>query len=161
MLLEWVQERGLLVVNEASESTCVCWQGESVIDVTFVSPAAAHRIIDWRVEKATFTCSDHRYVTYGIRLPSRRQRPESRITGWATRRMDVDMFEACMAAVGWPTEGEGEERELDLGARVRDLRQGLRAACEASMPKRRHFKRKALYWWSATIAEARRSSGRI
>lgn len=132
-----------------------------MIDVTFASPAAARRVFDWRVEQDVFSFNDHKYVTYRIRKPSGRPRAEPRNMGWAVRHMDIDMFDACMTVAAWPSDNEGEQHPMDLETEVHDLRCGLWAACDASMPRRKLVKRRALHWWSEDIAEARRGTGRL
>ena len=41
------------------------------------------------------------------------------------------------------------------------MRETLWRACNASMPKKRSVRKKALYWWNEQIAETRRRAGRI
>lgn len=159
-LRDWASDLGLLVVNVGSTGTCVRWQGESVIDVTFASSAAARGISGWGVLRDVFTHSDHRYIAYGVGWPAGRPPPARGFEGWSARQMDADFFDACMVVAGWPREEEVQQvRGLD--EEVERLRGGLWAACEASMPRRKPKGRKALHWWSAEIAEARRETGRL
>ncbi|XP_063545734.1 uncharacterized protein LOC134753725 [Cydia strobilella] len=78
VLEEWAISMRLTVLNTGSESTCVRPQGESIVDVTFVSNALARRVQNWKVEIGTETLSDHRYVQFDVTtLPAtpRQNRP--------------------------------------------------------------------------------------
>lgn len=49
LLERWANAAGLCLLNTGSVATCVWWQGESIVDVTFASPTIACRTRDWRV----------------------------------------------------------------------------------------------------------------
>lgn len=66
LLVEWMNSMGLVSINEGRESTCVRWRGESIVDVTMASPAAARLVDRWRVDDR-FNYSDHKYITMVIR----------------------------------------------------------------------------------------------
>ena len=44
----------------------ICWQRESVVDLTWASPATANQIYEWKVLEDLETLSNHFYI--GIRL---------------------------------------------------------------------------------------------
>jgi len=50
LFLDWMANLGLSVMNQGQASTCVRWQGESVVDVTLATPAACRRIAGWHVD---------------------------------------------------------------------------------------------------------------
>lgn len=105
LFLDWMANLGLSVMNQGQASTCVRWQGESVVDVTLATPAACRRIAGWHVDEDWFTYSDHRYVRFELGLPGSRERPELRVVsrknrGWAVRHIDEDMLRRQCRLVG-------------------------------------------------------------
>lgn len=50
-LLEWTAGLDLLILNRGRRSTCVRPTGESIVDISFASPAASRRATIWRVEE--------------------------------------------------------------------------------------------------------------
>lgn len=162
ILSEWMDSLNLVPLNRGTVSTCVRWQGESVVNVTLASPIMARRISKWRVDEETFTFSDHRYIRFEVRdlHPGRTDADKGTRMGWAARQLNSDLLEAALAALTWPApDPEGAEQDLDT--EVEDLRRGLRAACDVAMPRRRTTYRRALYWWSEEIANARAEAGRL
>ena len=61
-VVEWASELDLRLLNEGSKSTCVRWQGESIVDLTWASPSAARKVRNWRVAEERESLSDHRYI---------------------------------------------------------------------------------------------------
>lgn len=61
-LQEWAAGLGLCILNTCTTSTCVRAQGESIVDLTWVSPQACRMVWGWRVAAEAETLSDHRYV---------------------------------------------------------------------------------------------------
>ena len=72
-VVEWAAELDLRLLNEGSKSTCVRWQGESIVDLTWASPSAARRVKNWRVAEELESLSDHRYIIIRL-LPVTRPR---------------------------------------------------------------------------------------
>lgn len=46
---EWALNLDLRLINTRSTPTCVRWQGEFVVDITWASPSAFNTIINWEV----------------------------------------------------------------------------------------------------------------
>ena len=44
-VVEWALDLQLL--NEGNKNTCVRWQGESIVDLTWASPSAARKVESW------------------------------------------------------------------------------------------------------------------
>ncbi|XP_032671667.1 uncharacterized protein LOC116844355 [Odontomachus brunneus] len=129
-LQEWVASAGLSLQNRGRESTFVGWQGESIVDLTWTSAAAARQVQGWRVATEAETGSDHRYIELCLvvtrrEVLSRRSSGLTRLSRWTLTSLNRDKFVAVICAANWD---------------------------EA---------RPAAYWWSAEIAELRRSAGRI
>ncbi|CAD1469147.1 unnamed protein product, partial [Heterotrigona itama] len=46
---DWAPELDLHLLNSGRTSTCVRWQEESIVDLSWASAAAARRVAEWRV----------------------------------------------------------------------------------------------------------------
>ncbi|XP_026830885.1 uncharacterized protein LOC113563438 [Ooceraea biroi] len=160
VLADWAAGLGLHLLNVGSDSTCVRWAGESVVDLTWASPALARRVSGWRVLSGVETLSDHRYVSMVVSPPSG-SAPRQRGTGgprprrWALKGLSGDRLVAALLASTWPERPEGtvEEEAGWLGDIVTQ-------ACDFAMPRAGRPRRRPTYWWSAGLAELRRASGR-
>ncbi|KAL0895255.1 hypothetical protein ABMA27_011409 [Loxostege sticticalis] len=71
VLEEWLITLGLAVLNRGTVHTCVSWNGGSIVDVSFASPAIASRVHGWRVLKDVENLSNHRYVRFDLHASSR------------------------------------------------------------------------------------------
>lgn len=69
ILEEWAGDKGLWLLNEGRNSTCVRVQGESTVDLSWASAQAVKDIRTWWVDLKSETLSDHRYI--GIELKDR------------------------------------------------------------------------------------------
>ncbi|XP_025271334.1 uncharacterized protein LOC112639970 [Camponotus floridanus] len=115
LLEEWMAVLGLSTFNVGATSTCVRPQGESIIDVTMVSLAAAHRVSSWRVAAELETLSDHRYIelrytaapqtVYGLRAREQRR--------WSLAKLDEGLLMESLYAQTWPgVSGQGDIDEV-------------------------------------------------
>lgn len=161
MVEEWITGLGLVCQNKGTVHTCVRQHGGSVVDVTFMSPAASELVTDWWVEEHVETLSDHRYIRYDLATdgdPSRnrelshtsnaRDRPR-----WMFSKVDEDAMMAAAIVVSWPEEGPHTE---GIDQRAEWFRESMTAVCNASMPRAGLSKsRRNVYWWSSAIAELR------
>ena len=43
-VVEWAAELDLRLLNEGSKSTCVRWQGETIVELTWASTSAARKV---------------------------------------------------------------------------------------------------------------------
>jgi len=64
-LEDWAFANELTIANVGNVPTCVREQGESHIDITWVSTNYIHYIHDWRVREDTMS-SDHYYIEFYI-----------------------------------------------------------------------------------------------
>ncbi|KAM3958882.1 putative 115 kDa protein in type-1 retrotransposable element R1DM [Aphomia sociella] len=158
-LLDWVTATGLNVINRGSVATCVRWQGESIVDVTFANPAAARRVRSWFVLPEVETLSDHRYIRMGVSTSSSGTpggRPATNAPSfpkWALKRLDREVLQEASLVQAWTSvEGPVEvEREANW------FREALKSICDAAMPRARsQSSRRQVYWWSEEIADLRR-----
>lgn len=68
-LRDWAGSLGLTLLNVGKEATCVRPQGESIVDLTWASPAALRMVGGWRVATELETLSDHRYIELRLAPP--------------------------------------------------------------------------------------------
>ncbi|XP_026823921.1 uncharacterized protein LOC113561604 [Ooceraea biroi] len=146
---------GLCLLNTGSGSTCVHWQGESIVDLTWASPSLVRVVRGWEVVRGE-TLSDHRHIWFSLALLGRSplrcrggQRAPAR--RWVLGRLCEDTLVAALKATTW---GEQPPRtvveEADWFGRI------LADACDASMPRAGQPDWRAAYWWCDVIDELRR-----
>ncbi|XP_062557410.1 uncharacterized protein LOC134222282 [Armigeres subalbatus] len=147
-LLEAFARLNVDLINEGSTSTYRRDGRESIIDVTFCSPALA-RNTNWRVCE-DYTHSDHQAVLYcvGGRVHSEPRESSIKERKWKTESFDKDVFAEAMRF----------ERNLQ-NLSPDELVAALTRACDATMPRKvqPRYARRQIYWWNETIAELRRS----
>ncbi|XP_011882764.1 PREDICTED: uncharacterized protein LOC105570281, partial [Vollenhovia emeryi] len=153
----WADRLGLHLVNTGTKSTCVRPQGESVVDITWVSPAAARIITAWRVAEEVDLLSDHLMLEMEAHLtPPRRDEPgDRRPLRWATRKLDPDKLQASLAAETWAPRAT-VTREGEIEEEVIWMRQAMTRACDQAMPRSTFSARRATYWWSEELGDLRR-----
>ncbi|XP_076246369.1 uncharacterized protein LOC143186571 [Calliopsis andreniformis] len=156
-VLEWAAGVGLLLLNRGSASTCVRWQGESIVDLSWATPCAARCVTGWRVAEEVESLSDHLHVLMHISAenphPARRPRGGQPPRRWAAKRMDEDALMAASLAMAWPEPPAGPVADVDSEAVW--FRESLAAVCDAAMPRTGKPRKRAVYWWSGEIAALR------
>jgi hypothetical protein len=109
-ILEWAAGLDLRLLNRGSISTCVRWQGESIVDLSWASPSAAQRISEWRVAEEIATLSDHRHIVFDVSLRNPRSSSVRHRNGpprrWSLKRLDRDMLSAAAHVVDWTAPSE-------------------------------------------------------
>ncbi|XP_050352039.1 uncharacterized protein LOC126774517 [Nymphalis io] len=158
-LLEWAAVLDLRLVNRGSESTCVRWQGESIVDLTWSSPAAIRVLSGWRVAEVVVTLPDHRYIVLDVTL-RRPERSTCRRDGnlphrWSFKRLNRDFLEAAAIVTAWSE--NAEEVLSDSESESIRLRDTMTSVCDVSMPRTGRPKCRVVYWWSTHIAQLRES----
>ncbi|XP_011874031.1 PREDICTED: uncharacterized protein LOC105565438, partial [Vollenhovia emeryi] len=156
-VVDWAARLGLHILNVGTTSTCVRPQGESIIDLTWSSPAASGWVTSWRVAEEMEILSDHLPIEVERRRAPRRRTAEGqRPRRWAVRKLDPDRLEASLEAALWA----GGSQPRDIGEEALWLRRAMTAACDSAMPRATYTARRSAYWWTEEIAEQRRSSVR-
>ncbi|CAK1598874.1 unnamed protein product [Parnassius mnemosyne] len=156
-VMVWAAGLDLRLMNQGSVSTCVRWQGESIVDLTWATPPAMQMLSGWRVAEEVVTLSDHRHIVFNVALrqpdsnPSRRDSSPPR--RWCLKRLDQDKLEAAAIVASWPE--NAEEVQSDPEGEANWFRGTMAQICDLSMPRISRPKRKAAYWWSAEIARLR------
>lgn len=57
----------LRLLNSGNVPTCTRWQGESIVDLTWISPSMVNMVYGWRVMTNVETLSDHNYIEIRLR----------------------------------------------------------------------------------------------
>ncbi|XP_070518841.1 uncharacterized protein [Cardiocondyla obscurior] len=161
LLGDWAACRDLALLNQGSVSTCVRPRGESIVDLTWATPAAANMVSSWRVAAELEHLSDHRYISVELRPRATRNGTDRPIVEkrWAIRSIREDVFKASLEVSGWNRDGRPPAR-LPVQGEVDQLMEEVTAACDASMRRVRRSPRRSAYWWSEEIAELRREATR-
>ncbi|XP_072949802.1 uncharacterized protein [Epargyreus clarus] len=155
--LEWAAGLDLRLLNRGSVSTCVRWQGESVVDLSWATLSAERLVTGWRVADDLVTLSDHRHILVDVvlRLPAadvRRTNDQPR--RWAMKRLNRDLLVAAAHVVDWSCTAEVDDR-LDPEREAIRIRDDMAAICDSAMPRVRPGWRRPVYWWTEYIARLR------
>lgn len=135
VLMDWANAMGLCCMNTGTNSTCVRPQGESIVDLTWASPAAAGLIDNWRVLVDIETLSDHVHIEMDLHVSAgtSRDRPTKPFRRWSIRKLDKNKMLAALIAKTWPEVGEERTLEEDL----REIMRAIVEACDVAMPRQR------------------------
>lgn len=143
---EWLTSSGLVLANRGSASTCVRRQGESIVDLTFVSATIARRVNNWRVLEETETLSDHRYICFDVSARASEMGhtiPSGGSPRWSVKRLDRGLLQEAAVVASWaplPSDDVNECAEW--------LKQAMYGVCDASMPRvGPSTARRQTYWW--------------
>ncbi|XP_076763402.1 uncharacterized protein LOC143430851 [Xylocopa sonorina] len=97
-VLDWAAGLGLWLLNRGSASTCMRYQGESIVHLSFANVLTARRVSGWMVDDVE-TLSDHVYIRMDVStfLPTRPSTHHQR--RWSLKGMDEDALMAAVLAV--------------------------------------------------------------
>ena len=159
----------LRLLNSGNVSTCVRWQGEYIVDLTWASPTAVREVVRWKVLEDKETLSDHRYIAIDFHNRGRRNgrcetsRPSEQggrkpLTEkrWALKKkkkMDADIVGAAALTAIWLEPPLGQTNSIERETEW--LHRTMESICDASMPRVRRQTRDAVYWWSDDLEEQR------
>ncbi|KYN13636.1 hypothetical protein ALC57_14174 [Trachymyrmex cornetzi] len=110
----------------------------SIVDLTWATPAATHRVTGWRVPTPS--------VNDTGRLVKERQ--------WVLKKMNPSVLEASLLSATWPNRNPA----ITVKEEAEWLGDVMSLACDASMPRNRPMNRRAAYWRSEDLAELRRTT---
>ncbi|CAK1579721.1 unnamed protein product [Parnassius mnemosyne] len=103
MVEDWALETGLVVLNRGSVPTCVRMRVESVVDISFASPALSPRATDWRVMEGVETYSDHRYIRFDVSTQPSSTPVQQAPSGprWALKQLDRELLLEASIVQAW------------------------------------------------------------
>ncbi|XP_070530033.1 uncharacterized protein [Cardiocondyla obscurior] len=141
ILEEWAASWDLVLLNKGKVSTCIRAQGESVIDLTWASPAAANLVRQWRVATELEHLSDHRYISvkFGLQATPARNRRRPSESRWASKKIREDVFRASLEVSCWSRESQNTRSVTSVQSEADWFMEEITNACNASMPKVRHI----------------------
>ncbi|KMQ93113.1 retrovirus-related pol polyprotein [Lasius niger] len=160
-LEDLIQANGIEVVNDVGQApTFWMARGSSFIDVTLVSASMSQFIGDWKV-RCDWTTSDHNSVNIRLRVPRGRGGGGIANTRFDIRRADwkrffenlTDLSRSRLEVLGLQS-AEDVEEMADTHKII------LNAACTASMPKKRQF-RKSNPWWTRELTIIKKKAYRF
>lgn len=161
ILSTWIAAHDLCILNRGAVSTCVRWQGESIIDLTLGSPSIVRRLLDWRVAVNLETLSDHRFISVQLRRskqmrlhsgPGRRPYP-----AWNFTRINIGLFMAALTVGGWTPI---PSRLTQVDERAEWLIRQMQSICDVAMPRSGVLRSRPVYWWTDELALLRQQSVR-
>ncbi|CAB0038639.1 unnamed protein product [Trichogramma brassicae] len=141
----------------AAEGPCYCGglqrmvdgvgiQGSSIVDLTFVCETLTPRVLSWTVS-GLYMHSDHQAIVFEIEDDGASSRPSTRRScRWNARTLDVDRFSAVVSSA---SVAPGTAEDMASSPHVRHH-------WRISKANPRH-RREPVYWWTAEIADLRRS----
>lgn len=161
-MVQWSAGHDLRLINDGLSPTYVRPQGESIIDLTWVSSQLVGRAGNWSVHSDLLSLSDHLYVLFAID-PVRGEvhiRGSSRLLPyprWDNSRMNDDLF---TQSINWACAvGPAAEETADTDGMCSWLTRVMTEACDASAPRvGSRPPRKYAFWWNENIAELRRKA---
>lgn len=161
ILSNFIDRVGLVLLNDKNQPhTYEGNRGISWIDITLASPSMVGLVRSWNVREELATFSDHRALEIMLETPREREtQTQQRPSRFNTRKADWDKFEHELEQ----SRAELLEAPLTSSAEVESLAnaltQALTKACEASMPRKKLY-RKINPWWTKDLTQAKRRTYR-
>lgn len=152
-LKEWAASLNIELLNQGTVSTCVRWQGESIVDLSWASPAARRLVTGWRVAEELVTLSDHRHIMIDIDIPTSNHRQSTQVTRWSLKQLDRDKLIAAAHIADWPQPSRGTA--ADVSDETSRFQAAMVNVCDAAMPRVRPRKQTSAFWWTEEIARVR------
>ncbi|CAK1585622.1 unnamed protein product [Parnassius mnemosyne] len=155
MVEDWALETGLVVLNRGSVSTCVRMRGESVVDISFASPALSPRAIDWRVMEGVETYSDHRYIRFDVSTQPSSAPVQQAPSGprLALKQLDRELLLEASIVQAWVS---SPDRPADVNDEAGWFQEAMSEICDVAMPRvRPGSARRQVYWWSRELTSLR------
>lgn len=154
---EWAAAHDLRIANIGNSPTCVRSQGESIVDLTWVTPEAVELVENWSVRNDVETLSDHVYITFSVGSRLRRGGSNGPIRRWNLKKLDKPAFDLSLC---WTCYNDpNEDGNLSATDYARWIDKTMEEACNASAPKiGRKQPKRVTYWWDDNIAALRSDS---
>lgn len=162
LVLEMAARLNLTVLNRGSTPTYRRpGFGNSIPDITMISENLAPRANDWEVME-DYTGSDHNYISFRVvDGVEHHLEPNSLQTEWNVSKINKEVFLAFIDNNPVSSQAEFHETAASINAEslASSTMRLISGACAAAMPRKRHWVgRPPKYWWTAEIAELRRTA---
>ncbi|XP_025156224.1 uncharacterized protein LOC112588981 [Harpegnathos saltator] len=145
---DWAAGLDLHLLNEGQKAMFVGSQGESIIDLTWASPAALKRVRSWRVADELEALSDHLLIEMELSvtpegLRTKHPQKQPRPGRWALNQLDREALDISLEAATWPRQKEGR----DLDSAVMEIMEVIAHACDEAMSRVRSCPKRSAWWW--------------
>lgn len=157
---ECIASNNLLVLNEAGQpATFGSSQGESDIDVTFVSDTLYGKIQDWRVSPGVIS-SDHRLITW-ILLPEQfGGAPKEKSDRYNSTRANWPKFKARIENSLTVLSVMPLQCRQHIEALSEEIERTIIEAAKASMPLKKGYA-KSVPWWNRDLTKHKMRVNRL
>lgn len=155
LLVEWLGERDLIILNEGDKPTFVRGNSESWIDLTFSTSILAPRITGWHVSDEE-NLSDHQNIYFEVNHihPSFSQNGRrATAQGWKINDSKLGEFTRTFEDNLLNQQILGQEYDTaEAWSKI------ITDTCDQVFQKRKNFppRRRPVFWWSEDIAARRR-----
>nr|CAI5854774.1 unnamed protein product [Callosobruchus analis] len=147
IMCAWIAGLDLVVVNVGNAPTFCRGDSQSIIDLTLATERVSTKISGWMVlEQESLSC--HRYIHFKLEVNQAAENWRGVTTGgWSLKNLDQSKFVIEL-------QRRASEVEVNTAAELAAI---LTTTCDATMPKKVNPRQKrAAYWWTQQIADARR-----
>lgn len=156
LLLDYMAEFDLRLVNSGSAFTCSRAQGNSIIDLTWASAGLMSSIEDWRVNESLASLSDHLYISFSVHSGiSSSVTNRGKSIRWNIKKMVEEDF---ITSMEWSMCTHSER--LYRGGSTDYANWIVQVTCDALdffTPRiSNNVKKSRTYWWSDEIHQFRR-----
>lgn len=156
LLASWMEAFGLILLNQGNDPTCVHYQGNSIVDTSWVSRSLYRRGITWFLDLEYVTHSDHRLISMDL-LSSCKLKPLDRSPrihqGWCLNQLNIEKLKEALICTSWSIIPANSSASL-LADQLNKL---TRTSCDYAMPhKPNSYRKSSVYWWNNEIADIRR-----
>src|SRR5215469_16766783 len=174
-LTQWLQRYGFDLISQPDQSTFYRegMTSLSVIDLVFISQGLSTKHIEWEMDQGVASGSDHQILLYSIvesddlvENPAHQMLYNLEKADWkafSQKLLELDQrseYRWDYQEVG-PSWGPDIELDFDLGLEkeATKLQDMIKAAAEASIPRKKAFSRSKA-WWTKELTSLRRQFGK-
>ena len=150
LLMDWLSEADLVVLNQGSRPTFVRQQQKSYIDITICTENAARNIKNWRVVEEE-TLGWHRIIEFEY-LVRKVEAPRVTTDGWRISPEGLTLFrEKFSNSINRAAE-EGKRLLYDNYIDI------VTRSCDEAFPRKKtgYGRRKGAYWWCPEVNNKRK-----
>ncbi|KMQ93101.1 gag-pol polyprotein [Lasius niger] len=130
-------------------------QGNSIVDITWISPDLIALVKDWRVLSDVESLSDHLYISFVVSTSWSRPPQIQLSRKWNMRKFYTDLFRAALI---WQGQIPMVEDRANAAQAMTWLDRTMVEACNVAAPRIDLKKpRRQAYWWQQSVAILRRN----
>lgn len=158
ILANWIEYLDLRLVNRGTKPTYSAPQGDSIIDLIWVTSGILKNISDWHVDADFETLSDHRVIKFMLNNGKNSGviKKKNPFIKWSMKKFNQELF---VSSLEWSCEIEMDIKNYSAEQIQKVINKALKKSMDISAPRTRHVSsRKQAYWWSKTIEETRKKA---